>query len=127
METWRTDLVKNLRQEMGKRGWTNAALSRATGITKATISNILTGKRVPAGSTMIKIAFALGIYVDCLLNRRLNTELTRLREFNREMAILLSRAAPVAWLEASPRDKFYTKEVHDWGTQVHELLTKYRA
>ena len=57
----------NLRFEMEKRGITQATLADMTGITKSTISLLVTGSNSANLSTAVKIANALGLTLDYLL------------------------------------------------------------
>ena len=58
---------KHLGELMEEKGFTQGALSRATGITQAAISQILHGKQAPNIRTARKIAAALGVSVDDII------------------------------------------------------------
>lgn len=56
-----------LRRELGRREWIGADLARRMGSSNGTVSNWLTGKRVPSPETVQRIAMVLGADSDYLL------------------------------------------------------------
>lgn len=58
-----------LSDEMLRRGWQQADLARAAGVTRATISNIINGMRGPGPRVCRDIARAFGVDEDEVLSR----------------------------------------------------------
>lgn len=56
-----TASATRVREALRARRWSQADLSRASGVDKNTISDFLTGKRRPADFTLAKIEAALGL------------------------------------------------------------------
>ena len=57
----------NLKKLMIEREMTAADISRKTGITQATLSRYINGKRIPKINSVIKIAKALNVPIELLL------------------------------------------------------------
>lgn len=61
------NVAKNLRSLIEDRGWAQADLARASGLTENVISGILRKKNVPNVVAMVRIAEALRTTVDYLV------------------------------------------------------------
>ena len=57
----------NLKKLMIEREMTAADISRKTGITQATLSRYINGKRIPNINSVIKIAKALNVPIELLM------------------------------------------------------------
>lgn len=57
----------NLKKLMIEREMTAADISRKTGITQATLSRYINGKRIPKINSVIKIAKALNVPIELLM------------------------------------------------------------
>ena len=67
----KTVFAKNLRNARELRGYTQAELSRKTGLRPAcAISNFETGRRLPSLSNLVLLASTLGVTTDYLLGLR---------------------------------------------------------
>jgi len=67
METEPVKLGKNLKRLRTEKGFTQADIAKAIGVTCPYLSNIENGKVNPTLSTLTKLANAVGIKVDELL------------------------------------------------------------
>lgn len=57
----------NLKKLMIERGMTAADIARKTGMTQATLSRYINGKRIPKINSVIKIAKALNVPIELLM------------------------------------------------------------
>ena len=64
-----TTFVEWLNEELDARGWYRADLSRATGIHKGSISNVMNGKRPPTAHFVLSVARALKVNPEGLYRR----------------------------------------------------------
>jgi len=58
---------ENLRQSLFSKGWTQAQLGDACGLTQGVVSNYLRGKREPSSGQLLRISRALGVSMEHLL------------------------------------------------------------
>lgn len=63
----KTTLSANVVRLMGERGWRQIDLANATGENEMTISNVCRGKHAPRAGLLQRIAEALGVSIDALL------------------------------------------------------------
>lgn len=66
-EQARETLPVSIRREMDRLGWSAYKLSKESGVSQMTLSNILSGKNEPKAALLRTIADALGVGIDCLL------------------------------------------------------------
>ena len=104
----------NLRFEMEKRGISQAKLAEITGITKSTISLLVTGSNSANLSTAVKIANALDLTLDCLLGGEPITEEDGKREAEKLKILELERDLSDALINLRATKKAYEKAVENY-------------
>lgn len=104
----------NLRFEMEKRGISQAKLAEMTGITKSTISLLVTGSNSANLSTAVKIANALGLTLDYLLGNGPITEEDGKREAEKLKILELERDLSDALVNLRAVKKAYEKAVENY-------------
>ena len=62
------NIAANIRRLLAARGWTQTDLSEAAHENKMTISNVCTGKHVPGAGLLARIAEALDVSIDRLVD-----------------------------------------------------------
>lgn len=61
-----SELANNLREARSARGWTQAALAEAVGVSRKTINTVENGVFVPSTTLALKLSRALGQPVEAL-------------------------------------------------------------
>lgn len=104
----------NLRFEMEKRGITQATLADMTGITKSTISLLVTGSNSANLSTAVKIANALGLTLDYLLGNGSISEEDGKREKEKLKILELEKDLSDALMNLRATKKAYENAINNY-------------
>lgn len=109
-------LKEKLRELLDLRGMKQAELAEKAELSEAIVSNYLSGKREPKGTTCAKLAQALGVTVDELLE----TGLTPDRQLTFEQRQFIDELTALDETDFSLiRDIFHTVQSWRKGTQKH--------
>ena len=65
---WKKEFSNRLRRIMHVKGFTNNAISDASGLSTATITEYLNGRRIPSAYNLKKLAVALGTTIENLID-----------------------------------------------------------
>ena len=104
----------NLRFEMEKRGISQAKLAEMTGITKSTISLLVTGSNSANLSTAVKIANALDLTLDYLLGNGPITEEDGKREEEKLKILELEKDLSDALINLRATKKAYENAIKNY-------------
>ncbi len=121
----------NIEKLLEIKGWTQNDLSNRTNLTPAAISQIINGQRDPSLSSIIKLAYALEVKIDDLIN----SDFKKLREFTFEaylgeegveprrnaLSQILNTSASQFWPDKNILENNLYNKISKWLINIKEL------